>query len=285
MSDDDIKISKVEHERRRYRRRQARKSALISIASTLLFIGVIVLVLRNSPGWALVQNAFLNQEYFGLAFLPVLRGLLNNLKILGYAVVCVAIFATILAAIRTTRSAVLFPLRGVAAIYTDFMRGIPVIVLLYLIGFGVPGLGLTDTRISAILLGTVAITMIYAAYVSEVLRAGIQSIHPSQRAAARSLGLTYGQTLRLVILPQAVRRVIPPLMNNFVAMQKDVGLVSVLGVVDAVRAAQVQTAITFNFTSYMVAALLFVSISWPFIRLTDWYSARVRKREEAAGTV
>ena len=281
----DKDISKIEQERRLYRRRQSLKSVLISIASTLLFIGVMILVLRNSPGWELVRNTFLDPYHASVSFLPVLRGLWQNVQILGYAVLCVAIFATLLAAIRTTRSAVLFPLRGVAAIYTDFMRGIPVIVLLYLIGFGIPGLGLTETRINPIFLGTAAITMIYAAYVSEVLRAGIQSIHPSQRAAARSLGLTYGQTLRLIILPQAVRRVIPPLMNNFVAMQKDVGLVSVLGVVDAVRAAQIQTAVTFNFTSYMVAALLFVSISWPFIRLTDWYSARVRKREEAAGTV
>ncbi|MDR1412399.1 MAG: amino acid ABC transporter permease [Actinomycetes bacterium] len=282
---DETQLSNIERERRRYRRRQTQGSVLVSLASTLVFAGLVALVLSRSPGWERVRQTFFSSHYFGLSFLPVLRGIANNVKILAFATVGVAILGTLIAAIRTTRSAVLFPLRALAAVYTDFMRGVPIMVLLFIVGFGVPGLGLTKGRISEILLGTIVITMAYSAYVAEVLRAGIQSVHPSQRAAARSLGLSYNQTLRLVILPQAIRRVIPPLMNDFVSMQKDVGLVSVLGVVDAVRAAQIETAHSFNFTSYVVAALLFVALSWPFIWLTDAYARRRRQREESAGVV
>jgi len=284
-ADCDESLSSIELERRAFRRRQALKSVFISVVSSVVFVLVVVLVLSNSPGWVKVREAFFNPQYFRQAFVPVLKGLMINIEILCYSAVGVAISGTLIAAVRTSRSPVLFPLRSVAAIFTDLMRGTPIIVLILIIGFGVPGLGLTKTRISPVLLGTIVITMAYSAYVAEVLRAGIQSVHPSQRAAARSLGLGYGQTLWLIVLPQAVRRVIPPLMNDFVSMQKDVGLVSLLGVVDAVRAAQIQVAHHFNFTPYVTAAFLFICISWPFIRLTDYYSERVRRRQEAAGMV
>jgi polar amino acid transport system permease protein len=162
----------------------------------------------------------------------------------------------------------------------------PLIITLYLVGFGIPGLiGSGGPRIPSEILGTIALVLTYSAYVSEVFRAGIEAVHPSQRIAARSLGLTHGQSMRLIILPQAVRKVTPALMNDFVAMQKDVGLISVLGAVDAVRAAQIETSHFFNYTPYIVAGLLFVLLALPMIRFTDWYTARLRSREQTGGIV
>jgi polar amino acid transport system permease protein len=172
-----------------------------------------------------------------------------------------------------------------AILYTTVMRGIPMIVILYLIGFGIPGLAIFPGRIDPAILGTIAIILGYAAYVAEVLRAGLESINPSQRASARSLGLSVGKTLRLVIIPQALRKVAPALMNDFISMQKDVGLISVLGAVDAVRAAQIDVATSYNFTPYVVASVLFILLSIPFIILNDWYSDRLRKRELSGGAV
>ncbi len=176
-------------------------------------------------------------------------------------------------------------MRLLATAYVDLFRGIPLIVLLYLIGFGIPALRFTDERIPAAVLGTVAIVLTYSAYVSEVLRAGIDTVHPSQRLGARSLGLDYPQTMRLVVLPQAVRRVTPPLLNDFVAMQKDVGLISLLGAVDAVRAAQIEVTRDFNFTPYVVAALLFVLLSVPTARAADWVNARAMRREQSGASL
>jgi polar amino acid transport system permease protein len=210
----------------------------------------------------------------------VAEGFLLNLQVLLVAAAGVLVFAILVAAARTLRGPVFFPLRALAAGYTDLFRGMPLIIVLYLVGFGIPALGFTQDRIPSVVLGTVALILTYSAYVSEVFRAGIEAVHPSQRLAARSLGLGYAQTLRLVVLPQAVRKVTPALMNDFVAMQKDVGLISVLGAVDAVRAAQIEVAHTFSFTPYVVAGLLFVLLALPMIRLTDWYSARLRRREQ-----
>jgi polar amino acid transport system permease protein len=161
----------------------------------------------------------------------------------------------------------------------------PFLIVLYLIGFGIPALGLTDQIIPVELLGGVALVLTYSSYVAEVLRAGIEAVHPSQRLAARSLGLSHYSSLRLVVLPQAVRKVTPALMNDFVSMQKDVGLISVLGAVDAVRQAQIQVASTYNYTAYIVAGLMFVAFSWPFIRFTDWLTARQQAREQIGGLV
>lgn len=214
----------------------------------------------------------------------VLAGLWLNVKVLVVALIGVAIFATLIALVRTSNNPVLFPLRVLAALYTTIMRGVPMIVVLYLIGFGIPGLGIFG-RIDPSLLGTIAVVMGYSAYVAEVLRAGFNDVHLSQRASARSLGLTAGQTTRMIVIPQALRKVAPALMNDFISMQKDVGLISVLGAVDAVRAAQIEVASTYNFTPYVVASLLFILMSVPFILLNDWYTARLRKRELSGGTV
>jgi polar amino acid transport system permease protein len=277
-------ISEIERERRVYRRSQSIKSALISCASLIVFALAVYLLLSRSEGWNRVRMTFFSPKYFMQALPVVFKGLLTNIRILLFAVAGVAVFGTLIAVVRTTGSSVLFPLRLLAAAYTDICRGTPIIIALYLIGFGIPGLKLFG-RIDASLLGTIAITAVYSAYVSEVIRAGIEAVHPSQRAAARSLGLTHAQTLRIIILPQAVRKVIPALMNDFVSMQKDVGLVSVLGAIDAVRSAQIMVSKSYNFTPYIVSGVLFILMSLPFIRLTDWYTAKLRRREQQGGSV
>jgi len=278
--------SELELGRRAFRRRQTTKSVLVGAASTLVLAVLLWVSVINTPGWAQVQVTFFDPATAIEAFPRVWAGFLVNLQVLAFAVVAVAVLASLLAFVRTLRGPVWFPLRALAAAYTDLFRGLPLIIVLYLIGFGIPGLqGPTGVRIPAVLLGTVAIVLTYSAYVSEVIRAGIEAVHPSQRLAARSLGLSHGATMRLVVLPQAARKVSPALMNDFVAMQKDVGLISVVGIVDAVRAAQIETAATFNFTPYVVAGVLFVLLALPMIRLTDWLSARMLRREQQGGIV
>lgn len=277
-------VSEVELARRTYRKKQQLQSVVTSLISTIVFVAIIVIGLKMSPGWPRVKETFFSAEYFVSSFPEILKGLWLNIKVLAIALVGVAIFATLIALVRTSNNPVLFPLRALAALYTTIMRGIPMIVVLYLIGFGIPGLGIFG-RIDPSVLGTIAVIMGYSAYVAEVLRAGFNDVHPSQRASARSLGLTAGQTTRMIVIPQALRKVAPALMNDFISMQKDVGLISVLGAVDAVRAAQIEVASTYNFTPYVVASLLFILMCVPFILLNDWYSARLRKRELSGGTV
>ncbi|MGY6556828.1 MULTISPECIES: ABC transporter permease subunit [Actinomycetaceae] len=279
-----LPVSDVELGRRAYRRKRATRSILISMASTLVFALVMWFVITRSPGWERTQETFFSGEHFIKALPQVAEGLWLNIRILLVSVIGVAFFATLLAAARTLSGPIFFPVRFLAAAYTDIFRGVPFLVVLYLIGFGIPALNPT-TRIPVAFLGTVALILTYTSYVAEVLRAGLESVHPSQRYAARSLGLTHGQTLRHIIVPQAIRKVTPALMNDFISMQKDVGLISVLGAVDAIRGAQIYQAMTYNFTSYVVAGLLFIVMSFPFIRLSDWYTARLRQREQMEGTV
>ena len=276
--------SHIELERRAFRKKQSGRSVAVSFGSTLVFAVVIYFTVINTPGWARVQQAFFNIDVLVGAWPRVIDGLWLNIRVLFFAAIGVLILALLLATLRTLRGPVFFPLRAVAAGYTDLFRGMPLIIVLYLVGFGIPGLGALP-RMPLEFWGTIALILTYSAYVSEVFRAGIESVHPSQRLAARSLGLNYGQTLRMIVMPQAVRKVTPALMNDFIAMQKDVGLISVLGAVDAVRAAQIETAQAFNFTPYVLAGLLFVLLALPMIRLTDWYSAKLRDREQAGSTV
>lgn len=284
MTDTDWQPSEIELGRRRWRRAQTRRSVLVSVASTLVFAGVLAWAVLGSPGWAKVAQMFLDPQV-ALASLPrILEGLWLNIQVLVFAAIGVAVVAITLATLRTLRGPVFFPLRALAAGYTDLFRGMPLIIVLYLVGFGIPGLGFFP-RVPVAVWGTIALVLVYSAYVAEVFRAGIEAVHPSQRLAARSLGLSHAQTMRRVVLPQAVRKVTPALMNDFVAMQKDVGLISVLGAVDAVRAAQIETAHYFNFTPYVVAGLLFVLLALPTIRLTDWVTARMRRREQIGSIV
>lgn len=277
--------SALELDRRRYRRTRTGQSVLISLVSTIVVAVIIWQFLIHSPGWKVTQETFFSPEYFVAALPLVWDGLLLNMRVLIFAVIGVAIWATILAGLRSLRGPIFFPLRMLAAGYTDLFRGMPFLIVLYLIGLGIPALGLTDQIIPVELLGTVALVLTYSSYVAEVLRAGIEAVHPSQRLAARSLGLSHYGSLRLVVLPQAVRKVTPALMNDFISMQKDVGLISVLGAVDAVRQAQIQVAMTYNYTAYVVAGLMFVAFSWPFIRFTDWLTARQQAREQIGGLV
>jgi polar amino acid transport system permease protein len=275
--------SELELDRRAFRSRRERRSVLVAIASTLAFAIIVWATLITTPGWAIVQAAFFDPEV-ALRSLPrVWDGFLLNLQVLGMSVITDGVCALFLATLRTLPGAVFFPLRVLAAAYTDVFRGLPFIIVLYLFGFGIPTL--TGERVPPIVLGTLCITLTYSAYVSEVIRAGIEAVHPSQRLAARALGLSYAQTLRRVVLPQAFRKITPPLMNDFVAMQKDVGLISILGAVDAVRAAQIMNAQTYNFTPYVVAGILFILLAIPSVRLTDWYTARLRQREQMGSIV
>ncbi|WP_336628326.1 MULTISPECIES: amino acid ABC transporter permease [unclassified Microbacterium] len=276
--------SALELSRRDLRRRATTRSVLIALLSSLAVAAVIIVVLANTPGWKVVRETFFDPKVALESVGPIFQGLLDNLLVLVIAAVCVALLGTLLAVLRSLRGPVFFPLRLLAAAYTDFFRGVPLLIVLYLVGFGIPAL-MIFPRMPAMFWGTIALVISYSAYVAEVLRAGMEAVHPSQRVAARSLGLTHGQTLRIVVIPQGVRKVVPALMNDFVSMQKDVGLISVLGAIDAVRAAQLQVAETFNFTPYIVAGLFFVILSWPMIRFTDVVTARLNKREQAGGIV
>ena len=267
--------SPIQLQRISYRRRRTRRSALIAIASTVAMLAVLVLVLINTPGWTKFREAFFDVSY-GWQVLPdIAKGLWLNIRIMVVCEICILIFAMLIALARTLRGPVFFPIRAAATIYTDLFRGLPLILVMLLLGFGMPSLRISWLPNSALFWGSVALILTYSAYVSEVFRAGIESVHPSQRAAARSLGLTYAQTMRHVVVPQAVRRVIPPLLNDLVSLQKDTGLISILGVIyDAVLYAQIATAKSFNYTPYTVAGLLFVLLTIPMTRLTDWVSRR-----------
>ena len=276
-------LSAAQQERLAYGRGQARRSRLLAGASTVVFLTVMAAVVVLSPGWERVKEQFLDLQVAKDSFAAILEGFWLNLRVLAVCAVLIVLVGLGVAATRTLRGPVFAPLRFLAAAYTDVFRGFPLIVLLYIIGFGVPGLRLQGVPTSPVVLGGVALVLTYSAYVAEVFRAGIETVHPSQRMAARSLGLTYGQSMRRVVLPQAVRRVTPPLLNDFVALQKDVGLISVLGAVDAVRAAQIEVARTYDFTPYLVAGLLFILLAVPTVRLADWVNLRAARRQQAGG--
>jgi polar amino acid transport system permease protein len=281
----DRPVSEIQLRREEFRRGRARRSTLIAVASTLAFAALGALTVLNSPGWSRVQEQFFDADVAMASFPRILAGLWVNIRVLVVAAVCVLILGLTIAALRTLRGPVFFPVRAVGTVYTDLFRGLPLIIVLYVVGFGIPGLRLPGVPTSPVILGTVALVLTYSAYVAEVFRAGIESVHPSQRAAARSLGLSYRQTMRLVVVPQAVRRVTPPLLNDFVAMQKDVGLISVLGAVDAVRAAQIESSRYFDFTPYVVAGVLFVLLAIPSARLADAFATRAVRREQAGAVV
>jgi polar amino acid transport system permease protein len=216
-----------------------------------------------------VRETFLSWDKAVAAFPAVVEGLWLNIRVMLVCGVLIALLGLTLAVMRTVRGPVAFPLRLFATVYVDLFRGLPLLLVIFVLGFGAPALRLSGLPSSALFWGACALVLSYSAYVAEVFRAGIESVHPSQRAAARSLGLSYGQTMRHVVLPQAVRRVVPPLMNDLVSLQKDSGLIAVLGVIDAIRAAQIETATDFNFTPYVVAGALFVCLTIPMARLTD----------------
>ncbi|MEU8682695.1 amino acid ABC transporter permease [Streptomyces sp. NPDC048611] len=270
-------------ERERFKRARARRATAVAALSTLVTGAVLFLVITRSPGWPRTRETFLSPEYARIALPKVLDGLLLNLRLLVVCGAAVLVLGLLLAVARTLRGPVFFPLRALAAAYTDFFRGLPLIICLLMVVFGVPALRLQGVTTDPVLLGGSALVLTYSAYVAEVFRAGIESVHPSQRAAARSLGLSNGQALRFVVLPQAVRRVVPPLLNDLVSLQKDTGLVSIAGAVDAVYAAQIIAGKDFNFTPYVVAGLVFVALTIPMTRCTDWITARMDRRRAQGG--
>jgi polar amino acid transport system permease protein len=276
--------SETELERRAYRRARTTRSALVSAASTIVIGGLIVWLVTRSEGWPRVQDTFFNWDKAVDSFPAVLKGLWLNIRIMLICGVAIAILGMTLAIMRTLRGPIFFPLRLFATTYVDLFRGLPLLLVLLLLGFGMPALRLPNIPSDMAFWGGVAITLSYSAYVSEVFRAGIESVHPSQRSAARALGLTYGQTLRHVVVPQAVRRVMPPLMNDLVSLQKDSGLIAVLGVTDAIRAAQIETSLDFNYTPYVVAGFLFICLTIPMARFTD-HVAKKQGWHGAGGTL
>jgi polar amino acid transport system permease protein len=272
--------------------RSGGRTVAIALVSTVVFFGALVAVVVTSPGWPEVKEAFFNGEIFRESLPGIASAFLTNVKIFCIAEVVILFTALGLAVVRSLPGPVFFPLRMLAIVYSDVFRGIPTILLIYLLGFGIPALGLayiSEPELlwglpAEIVWGTFALILVYTAYVSEVYRAGIESVHASQNAAARSLGLSHGQSLRYVVVPQAVRRVIPPLLNDFIGLQKDTALVASIGVVEAFRQAQIESSATFNFTPFLATAMLFVLVTIPLARFTDWLIARDRRRRQAGST-
>jgi len=261
-------------ERAAFRRAQRRRSLLVALVSTVIVAVTVVLVVVNAPGWERARTAFFDPQNAWASLPAILEGLWLNLRVWVVAGVVGTLLGLGLAIARTSRVPALFPLRAFAVAYVDLFRGVPLLLVLLLVGFGLPALRLEWLPTSGAFLGALAIVLTYTAYLAEVFRAGIESVHPSQVAAARSLGLTRAQTTRRVVLPQAVRNVTAPLANNLVSLQKDSGLISVLGAVDAIRAAQIATTGSYNFTPYVVAGALFFLVSFPLTRAVDAYQAR-----------
>jgi polar amino acid transport system permease protein len=256
-------------EREASKRRRARRGQAVAAVSSVIVIGGLVALAVTSPGWPNVRDTFFSWSAFKDSFPDVLSAFWLDIKMFCVIEVAVLIVGLVVALVRTSRAAALFPLRLLAAVFVDVFRGVPVILLVYLVGFGIPALELSGLPNDPIVLGGIALTLSYSAYVAEVYRAGIASIHRGQHDAALAIGLTEGQALRHVILPQAVRRVGPPLLNDFIALQKDVALVAILGVVEAFREAQIIASSTFNYTALLGAALLYLCVTIPLSRILD----------------
>jgi polar amino acid transport system permease protein len=275
--------SELEIDRRAARAKRNKRSALIAALSSILVLGGLAIIAVTSPGWKLLSDTFFKWAY-GVEVLPkILLGFMTNVTLTTIATICVATFGLSIALIRTSKAPALTPFRILATVYVDVFRGIPMLLVILLVGFGVPALQIKGLTNNVLILGLTAVIITYTAYVAEVIRSGILSIHPSQRAAARSLGLNYVQTMRHVILPQAFRRVTPPLLNDLVALIKDTGLVSILGVTDAVRAAQIASSRSFNYTPYVMAAIVFLLITIPLTRFTDRTLRKSIEQQNAQG--
>ena len=262
------------------------RATWVAVASTLLFFSVVAIVVVNSPGWSAeggFKQAFFNGAIFVDSLPKILDGFLLNIRIFMIAEVLVLSFALLLAVMRSLPGPVFAPLRLLAVSYTILFRGLPTILVIYILGFGMPSLELQGLPNSDFFWAILALTLVYSAYVAEVYRAGIESVHPSQTAAARSLGLRRGQAMRYVVLPQAVKRVLPPLLNDFIGLQKDSALVGVLGVTEGLRQATITQASTFNFTPFVSLALVYVVITIPQVLFVDWLIERDKRRRQAGG--
>ena len=273
-------------ERAAARRARTLRGGTIAAVSTVGLIGGLAAAVLTSPGWPVLRDSFFSVEEFGDTFPDIAGAFWLDIRVFVVVEIAVLVLGLAVAVVRTVRLPALFPLRMLATVYTDVFRGIPTVLLVYLIGFGVPAIATGETESGSrpldwlptepVVLGGFALALSYGAYVAEVYRAGINSIHRGQRDAALAMGLTERQALRHVILPQAVRRVGPPLLNDFIALQKDVALIAIIGVTgEAFRQAQIETAATFNYTPIVAAALLYLLITIPLARLLDrWERGR-----------
>jgi len=265
------------------RRRTTRQNTAISVVSTVVFFLIVGIAIALSPGASKVVESFFSLSGFNDSFSTIVAGFWLNVKLMLVAEALVLVVALAIAVVRSLPGPVLAPLRIVALVYTDVFRAIPLILVVFIVGLGIPGLQLSFlSDLSVFTYGVVALVLVYSAYVAEVYRAGIESVHPSQLAGARSLGLSQWQAMRHVVLPQAIRRVIPPLLNDFIGLQKDTALVGLLGLVEVARAAENYASTTFNFTGYTMAALLFIAITIPLARVTDYLVNRDRRRMRAS---
>ncbi len=266
-------------------RQQAWRNALIGMASLIGFTAVLVVLVTNTSGWPVVQETFFSPEQFAESFPGLLDAFMLNVRIFLIAEPLILILGLLVALARTLRAPIFLPLRVIATIYVDVFRGVPTILVIFLLGFGMPALRLQGLPTDPVFWGTTALVLSYGAYVAEVFRSGINSVHPSQRMAARSLGLTAFQTNRFVVLPQAIRNVVPPLLNDFISLQKDTALVAVLGPIEVLRQAQIDASFTFNYTPYVAAALIFIALTIPMTRFADWVQARSARRRRSEGVV
>ena len=266
-------ISDRRLEREAAKRRKERRGLAIAAASTVVVVGGLLALVLTSPGWPVVRETFFSWEVFKESFPEVLEGFWLDIKIFMIVEAIVLVIGLVVALIRISRGPALFPLRMLGTVYVDLFRGIPTILLVYLVGFGVPALALSGLPTDPVVLGGIALALSSGAYVAEVYRAGIRSIHRGQRDAALAVGLTEAQAVRHVILPQAVRRVAPPLLNDFVSLQKEVALISILGPQEAFRIAQIDQGKNFNFTPLLAAALLYLAVTVPLARIVDRMSS------------
>jgi polar amino acid transport system permease protein len=265
--------------RQAYEQRLRRRSIAIAAGSTLAVVLAVVLLVPRAPGWDAVKRSFFNGEVFAKTFPGLLDAFMMNVAIFLWCAPIIAVLGLVIALCRDVRSPAFYPLRLFGAIYTDVFRGLPVILVIYLIGFGIPGLGLPRPWNSPYIWGSLALVLVYAAYVAEVIRSGIDSIHHSQRAAAASLGLSDGETMRYVVLPQAIRNVAPANMNLFIALQKDVALLSFIGPVEVFRQAGVYKSLMANFTPDGGAAVIFLALTIPATRYADYLMNKQRRRQ------
>ena len=260
--------------REQYEQKQRRRSILVAALSTIFVIVAIVIFVPMTPGWEKVQKSFFNGVVLSKTFPKLLNAFTVNIMIFAWSAPAIAVLGLMIALARDAKSPALFPLRIFGAAFTDIFRGVPVILTVYLIGFGIPGLGLPRPWNSPFIWGSLALILTYSAYVAEIFRSGIDSVHPSQRSAALSLGLSERQVMKDVILPQAIRNVVPSQMNMLIALQKDVSLLSFIGPVEIFRQAGVYKSLFANFTPYVGAAIIFLIVTIPATRYADYLMAR-----------
>lgn len=280
----DTEIAKLLQKKSAWQQSDVIRSTLVAIVSTFLLFGGMAWLIQRTEGWESVQQAFFSPPDFREAWPRVVDGFKLNVKMFLIAEPIILAFGLLLATMRLTRNPVMFPLRAFAIGYIDFFRGIPTLLVIMMLGFGMPGLRIEWLPASPVFWGTTAIILSSSAYTAETFRAGIESIHPSQRAAARSLGLSGSQAFMHVVLPQGVRAVFPPLLSGFIALQKETALVSTIGPLEATRQAQIYSSLNFNYTSFLAAAILFIMITIPLTRLTDWLLQRSARRRELGMT-